>query len=376
MTGPDDFRDDALARAIRDEAREEPPSRVDDAIRAAARRAVGTRPRAGPEVAEAREPWRWWMPLAAAATIGAIAVGVIQQLPRDALDAGVVTDAPPPATRTRDIPPATPSPARTAEGERAPAPGGAGVAGATGSSDGVATVGKTSVPTAISPPPAPPPEAQRTRRDAEQGGAARQAAAAPGTANAPMPPSAAGPPTQSAPAAAPAAAPAQVAKTFVPDAPRAGEGRLAAVAPEAPPPAPPPAAAASAAESRPAEALVAKKESVERAAGRGRPIEDAVRRDAPAALADARSGIGAGAGAAAQAPASIARSAASGGAAAGAAAPAAKSVDAHVAEIRRLLALGDDAGARRELGALRSAYADADARLPDDLRRWAAGVPR
>ncbi len=32
--------------------------------------------------------------------------------------------------------------------------------------------------------------------------------------------------------------------------------------------------------------------------------------------------------------------------------------------------------ARRELAAFRAAYADADARLPAELRAWAAQVPR
>ena len=50
--------------------------------------------------------------------------------------------------------------------------------------------------------------------------------------------------------------------------------------------------------------------------------------------------------------------------------------DAFVAEIRRLLAANDPEGAARELRAFRQAYADADTRLPSELRPWAAGVAR
>ena len=55
-------------------SREEPPSALDDAIRAAARREVGARPggfRAAPR----------WLPFAAAATVAAIAVGIVQMTP-------------------------------------------------------------------------------------------------------------------------------------------------------------------------------------------------------------------------------------------------------------------------------------------------------
>ena len=58
---PDDPRDDAIDRLMREHSRETPPAALDDAIRAAARRAVGAKPRGKPAVAEAREPWRWWM---------------------------------------------------------------------------------------------------------------------------------------------------------------------------------------------------------------------------------------------------------------------------------------------------------------------------
>ena len=113
--GRDDFRDDALARAVREHGRETPGAKVDDAIRAAARRAVGSQPRAEPALAEAREPWRWWMPIAAAATIGAIAIGVIQNLPNESTEPMIVSDwttaARKPAAESRTEAPAPVAPA-------------------------------------------------------------------------------------------------------------------------------------------------------------------------------------------------------------------------------------------------------------------------
>ena len=50
--------------------------------------------------------------------------------------------------------------------------------------------------------------------------------------------------------------------------------------------------------------------------------------------------------------------------------------DTFVAEIRRRLSAGDREGAVRELQRFRRTHVDADARLPDDLRAFAASVPR
>ena len=52
------------------------------------------------------------------------------------------------------------------------------------------------------------------------------------------------------------------------------------------------------------------------------------------------------------------------------------SPDDFVARIRSLFAEANMAEAQRELLAFRAAYPDADARLPADLRPWAATVPR
>ena len=69
------LHDPAFDAAWRAVSSEMPPPAADAAILAAARRAVDTGPR---RVAEATRPERWWAPLAAAATIGAIAIGILQ----------------------------------------------------------------------------------------------------------------------------------------------------------------------------------------------------------------------------------------------------------------------------------------------------------
>lgn len=120
---PDDLSDPRLDAAWRDASREEPSAALDEAIRAAARREVGAGPvAAGSEthvvrgrgatpaahVPEATRPERWWWPLAAAATIGAIAFGLLQLKPVENGGPSVVSDmpappttpAPPPVTRT------------------------------------------------------------------------------------------------------------------------------------------------------------------------------------------------------------------------------------------------------------------------------------
>ena len=72
-------RDPPLERAWRAHSRETPSAELDRAILAAAHRAVGSGPQdASKAIAEATRPQRWWMPLAAAATIGVVAIGILQ----------------------------------------------------------------------------------------------------------------------------------------------------------------------------------------------------------------------------------------------------------------------------------------------------------
>jgi hypothetical protein len=103
MNADRDLRDPALDAAWRTHSSEMPPAHLDAAILAEAHRAVGSVPRATGGGAAATRPWRWWMPLAAAATIGAIAFGVLQLSPseRDATTA-IVSDTPSSAETQRE----------------------------------------------------------------------------------------------------------------------------------------------------------------------------------------------------------------------------------------------------------------------------------
>jgi hypothetical protein len=53
-----------------------------------------------------------------------------------------------------------------------------------------------------------------------------------------------------------------------------------------------------------------------------------------------------------------------------------RSSDEWIARIRALRAQGQLPEARGVLDRFRGEYPDADARLPDDLRAWAAAIPR
>jgi len=84
-------RDPALDALIGEHSTETPPAHIDAAILAAAHRAVAS----GPRPALATQAWRWWMPLAAAAVIGLIVVGVLPLAPSIVGEpAPVVSDMP------------------------------------------------------------------------------------------------------------------------------------------------------------------------------------------------------------------------------------------------------------------------------------------
>jgi len=72
-------RDRQLDAAWRAASREEPPTALDDAVRAEARRAVGAAPGARP-----RHAWRY--PAAAAATVALLAFGIAQITSRDEVE--------------------------------------------------------------------------------------------------------------------------------------------------------------------------------------------------------------------------------------------------------------------------------------------------
>jgi hypothetical protein len=89
-------RDPALDSAWREHSAEVPSAAMDAAILAAAHRAVKSAPRdIAKPAAEATSPQRWWMPLAAAATIGAVALGILQTMPQqEIVTTPTVSDTP------------------------------------------------------------------------------------------------------------------------------------------------------------------------------------------------------------------------------------------------------------------------------------------
>jgi hypothetical protein len=113
------LRDPRVDAAWRAASRAEPPAALDAAILAAARREVGAGPQSTRKQ-EAMRTRRWWWPLAVAATLGAITVGLLQTVTPDrlgapALDNTVVTDMPTPVAKSASktatpMPAAKPSP--------------------------------------------------------------------------------------------------------------------------------------------------------------------------------------------------------------------------------------------------------------------------
>lgn len=352
--GRDDFSDDAVERAWREHSRETPPASLDDAILAAAHRAVGSKP----AVAEAREPWRWWMPLAAAATIGAIAIGVIQNLPNESTEPMIVSDSTTgtrePAAESRTSAPAPVAPASPQPGIAPRAPE---TAGAARQQPATASVERAAAPAATrAQPPAEAPSTRfaetpvtgkrrvdTTTESKELLGSAKPAA------------------EQFAAQRAPDTQVAALAKRAEGDAADARkverESTSGFVA------SPPPVAAAAPAPAA-ASGLAAAPSGMRGAEN----ATDAAARPKLAARAPATSMADAREAAAVRDRAAAVP--------AGAQGSAVKAPDAFVAEIRRLLAANDGEGAARELRAFRQAYADADTRLPVELRAWASGVTR
>ena len=85
-------RDPRFDAAWRNASNEEPPPDLDAAIRAAARREVGAKPQSLAAHAATRSRHRWW-PLAAAATVAVIAIGVVQRAGHDDLVVSPSSDA-------------------------------------------------------------------------------------------------------------------------------------------------------------------------------------------------------------------------------------------------------------------------------------------
>ena len=331
---PDDRRtlvDLRVDRAWREASREEPPATLDAALLAAAHRAVG----AGPQPAGAREAIavrRQWWPLAAAATVAAIAVGVLQlatpeHVGAPAADQAVVSDMPV---------------AQKAGSTALPAPG------------------DTRTPI----PAAPPPPVAETKPDGKAEARARGDGAEGARADAPA-----------------RASPSAIASAVRPQAPAATQGLPPA--PEPFPAAPkssantvaPPAAQAAAPFAAPPVTPSAAPSATQphAAALSAMPsAESAMRKEMPPSPATAGHVVAERTSAA---PAPMAKMAASRVADAGAADGRAKNraplpIPEWIALIRRLRDESKSAEAAKELAAFRAAHADHEKLLPPDLRDW------
>ena len=343
-------RDPALDAAWKVHSTELPPPRLDAAILAAAHREARTRPQAVGDddgVAQARGPARAWWGLAAAATIGAIAFGVLQLAPPPVSDptATVATDVPR-ATQQRATTPEPPRDPPSALAE-APSADSRASSAAPAAARGEEQRRMSSAPAAETAPAAAPranaqkPVEAKRRRDAAPERQRDQAV------------------DSTVPAGrTPADAPATASPPAAPEA--------ALIAPRpfpASPPAPPVAAAPASPYVPPGE--VAKTEAAGNAVG-------ALRRESGERVAAAEPAPPA-AQPARRAQADSARQSA-------AAEPVAKLKGrTPAAWIERIAALHsaqrfDEAA--RELNLFREAYPDADAQLPPALRAWAATVKR
>ena len=124
-TDPD--RDAELAAVWREHSTETPPAHVDAAILAAAHREVASPPRERERWLGSRT-WRWWVPLAAAAALAVIVVGVkppgqtlvddaaqtASDIPATRAEKQIATPAP--AEKQRDlVAPAVPAPSAKAD---------------------------------------------------------------------------------------------------------------------------------------------------------------------------------------------------------------------------------------------------------------------
>jgi hypothetical protein len=318
-------RDPALDAAWREHSTELPSAALDAAILAAAHRAVGSAPKDASKVAaEATSPQRWWMPLAAAATIGAVALGILQTMPQhDSVTTPAVSDAPAPvrAPERASVAPSAPPPA--------PAP--------TATRDELQAASRKQAPAVAMESVAPPAPATAPAKPAAK---VIPPAATSATDHVAQMQSQLAAASEAQRAAAPAPQPFPAEKKAVSaESDVKDRARMAPKLAAAPEPAlAMPAAAAPTAESARADVRERNEAqpSAPSAAGAVTLGKTAVRMDAAAAPA--------------------------------------VDVDAWIARVRKLHDEGKLAEAAKELVAMRAAVPDADARLPRELRAWAATV--
>jgi len=373
---PSPERDAVLDAAWSTHSHEEPPPPLDAAILAAAHRAVGSAPHdvAAP-TAEATSPQRWWMPLAAAATIGAIALGILQLAPQEPAPTASVSDMAGSTAMPRDRLSAVEH--KDAAKQNADAPATSIAAGTT--SGAAASSNAAQLPSApTGTARAQPGSATRLyalptmKQEAAPASNSVQGSSAP-PATATRAPS---PARDTDDARGQRAEPSgPVAKRQAPPMPQAfpadAERRKMAradsddAAPVIDPPAPDIASARSAGVPAAPSATVTRG-NAGFATGKLAKEADTVARTpalAPSAPVARASPIGGGA-------APTAKTAASAETTGGAT----QDPDAWIARIRKLYDDGKTKDAAKELVAMRSALPDADGRLPESMRAWAATV--
>lgn len=348
-------RDPALERAWRAQSREAPPPELDRAILAAAHRAVGSGPQDAGKTPAATRPQRWWMPLAAAATIGVVAIGVMQSLP----DEQLVSTPPERAAAMKNE-------RRIEDKVAAPAP----AQSAAKPQEEIAQKEKQDVPAAA---PVPTPSPRRDAVLAEKGRANVSGKLA--SAPEPFPASPAAPKTEldsakvAPPAGASGGAPADAVAPVPKAAPamemqeRKDAGLLrqqepaAAKAPAAPPP--PPAQAAAGSVSSFAQAPASPPTTRPMA-----PSPPAMMAKRARESSDTRS----------ETSAVEANEPAKNLADADEYRAKARDPDAWIVQIRKLRDEGRTADALRELREFRARVTDAEKRLPADLRDWSGAL--
>jgi hypothetical protein len=368
----DPQRDPRFDAAWRSASSEEPPPALDAAILAAAHREAGAKPRSLSAQAAIQARRRWW-PLAAAATVAVIAIGVVQRAGHDELVAppggsSVVSDMPAqPATSATDskgraaetlaLTPQSPQPARA----DAQSPASGGRAKERAPRDSVAPQSladaqpgsRADAERRVAPGASAPLQKKAETDVAEPAPAAQRleaVAAAPNPAPDPFPAAKAQLDALAARRATGGAPVADLApESPAPQRNEAGGGSAKFVAPQ------PPSAAPSMAPLVP-------------------PTRSAAPTPSPAAPKPNAASFGESGQVAAQA---AARRSVAGNAAAGGAVGEAKTKDHAplpvpdwIALIRRLRDEGNVVEAARELAAFRTAHADHEKLLPPDLRDW------
>ena len=329
-------RDPVLDAAWREHSTEMPPTRLDAAILAAAHRASGSAPQpvvaqengtrpadVGVKTRASTGPQRWWMPLAAAATIGAVALGIVQTMPQhESVIAPTVSEMPARAversTALQDTPRDTLQPK-----EKRDAP------------STLAEADVVRAPPAAAPPAAPSAAAARKQAAKVAAPPATETMSPPATETVPPPATESTVPAPASLAAAPQPFPAERKADSGQSAESTDMKSRSRAALALEPTAAPPVAQFSG---------LARKDERQRS----EPLQSA--RAAPAAMAVGKT-------------------------AANSARPAKDNdVDAWIVRIHKLHDEGKLADAASELRALRLANPDADGRLPQELRTWAATV--